>query len=69
MSSKFFEFWVGDPDSLFRIKKTDASKLQDEYAKLVEGLQEAAPNEDTFMSNPGQDRTMSTTTVQLSDVL
>ncbi|KAI0006029.1 DNA repair helicase [Russula compacta] len=33
-------------------KKTDASKLQDEYAKLVEGLQEAASDEDTFMSNP-----------------
>ena len=37
-----------------RIKKTDASKLQDEYAKLVEGLQEAANDEDTFMSNPGE---------------
>lgn len=35
------------------IKKTDASKLQDEYAKLVEGLQEAANDEDAFMSNPG----------------
>ena len=30
----------------------DAAKLQDEYAKLVEGLQEAADNEDAFMSNP-----------------
>ena len=38
----------------FRIKKTDASKLQDEYAKLVEGLQEAASDEDAFTSNPGQ---------------
>jgi DNA excision repair protein ERCC-2 len=28
-------------ESICRIKKTDASKLQDEYAKLVEGLQEA----------------------------
>ena len=37
----------------FRVKKTDASKLQDEYAKLVEGLQEAATEEDAFMSNPG----------------
>lgn len=38
-----------------RIKKTDASKLQDEYAKLVEGLQEAdeAREEETFMANPG----------------
>lgn len=36
-----------------RVKKTDASKLQDEYAKLVEGLQEAATDEDAFMSNPG----------------
>ena len=36
-----------------RIKKTDASKLQDEYAKLVEGLQEASNDEDAFISNPG----------------
>jgi Helical and beta-bridge domain len=38
-----------------RIKQTDASKLQDEYAKLVEGLQEAdeAREEETFMANPG----------------
>jgi len=52
-----------DIDSLSRIKKTDASKLQDEYAKLVEGLQEAASDEDAFMSNPGQDRTPPTTAV------
>lgn len=40
---------------LDRIKTTDASKLQDEYAKLVEGLQEAddAREEDAFMANPG----------------
>ena len=37
-----------------RIKRTDASKLQDEYAKLVEGLQEAADDEDSFVSNPGK---------------
>ena len=36
-----------------RIKKTDASKLQDEYTKLVEGLQEAEDDEDGFMANPG----------------
>jgi DNA excision repair protein ERCC-2 len=38
-----------------RIKRTDASRLQDEYQKLVEGLQEAdtARVEDTFMANPG----------------
>lgn len=39
-----------------RIKKTDAAKLQDEYAKLVEGLQEATAEttpEDAFMANPG----------------
>jgi DNA excision repair protein ERCC-2 len=37
------------------IKRTDASKLQDEYRKLVEGLQEAEVqrDEDAFMSNPG----------------
>jgi hypothetical protein len=35
---------------------TDAAKLQDEYARLVEGLQEADDaNTDTdgFMANPG----------------
>ena len=60
------ELRVEDIDSFPRIKKTDASKLQDEYAKLVEGLQEAASDEDRFMSNPGQDRTPSMTAVQLS---
>jgi hypothetical protein len=66
--SKFqiLELRAGDTDSHSRIKKTDASKLQDEYAKLVEGLQEAAPDEDTFMSNPGQGRTPLMTAVQLS---
>jgi hypothetical protein len=53
-------------DLASRIKKTDASKLQDEYAKLVEGLQEAASNEDTFMSNPGSHSAPSMTSVQLS---
>lgn len=53
--------WVGDTDLPSRIKKTDASKLQDEYAKLVEGLQEAAPHEDTFMSNPSEYRSPSAT--------
>jgi DNA excision repair protein ERCC-2 len=62
------ELRVGDTDSISRIKKTDESKLQDEYAKLVEGLQEAAPDEDNFMSNPSQDRTPSATAVQLSYV-
>jgi len=38
---------------IYRIKKTDASKLQDEYAKLVEGLQDAEDTEDGFMANPG----------------
>jgi DNA excision repair protein ERCC-2 len=39
-----------------RIKKKDASKLQDEYVKLVEGLQLAdqAREEDAFVANPGQ---------------
>ncbi|KAI0320107.1 hypothetical protein OF83DRAFT_1106621 [Amylostereum chailletii] len=39
-------------DKIDEIKKTDASKLQNEYAKLVEGLQEATSEEDAFMSNP-----------------
>ncbi|KAF9792406.1 hypothetical protein BJ322DRAFT_1029056 [Thelephora terrestris] len=39
-------------EKIDEIKKTDASKLQDEYAKLVEGLQEAGDDEDGFMANP-----------------
>src|ERR1700759_4804182 len=36
------------------MKTTDAEKLQSEYAKLVEGLQDAntAREEDSFMANP-----------------
>jgi hypothetical protein len=39
-----------------RIKVTDASRLQEEYAKLVEGLQEAdaARQEDAFLTSPGK---------------
>ncbi|KIO34454.1 hypothetical protein M407DRAFT_218674 [Tulasnella calospora MUT 4182] len=41
---------------LLSIKQKDASKLQDEYAKLVEGLQEAEDavpiEDDVFMPNP-----------------
>ncbi|KAL7283362.1 hypothetical protein ACG7TL_002792 [Trametes sanguinea] len=39
-------------EKIDEIKKTDASKLQDEYMKLVEGLQEANSAEDAFVSNP-----------------
>ncbi|KAH7914658.1 hypothetical protein BJ138DRAFT_1143323 [Hygrophoropsis aurantiaca] len=41
-------------EKIEEIKKTDAAKLQDEYAKLVEGLQESveSPEEDSFMANP-----------------
>ncbi|KAG1756779.1 uncharacterized protein EDB91DRAFT_1241826 [Suillus paluster] len=42
-------------EKIDEIKKTDAAKLQDEYAKLVEGLQESAADvsdEDAFMANP-----------------
>ena len=37
------------------MKTTDADKLQNEYAKLVEGLRDAdeARQEDAFMANPG----------------
>ena len=37
------------------MKSTDADKLQDEYAKLVEGLRDAdeARDEGAFMANPG----------------
>jgi hypothetical protein len=58
--------FVGDTDRNSRIKKTDASKLQDEYAKLVEGLQEAASDEDAFMSNPSVYRSPSLTALLLS---
>lgn len=37
---------------LCRIKATDAAKLQNEYAKLVEGLQEDDDPEDDAFSNP-----------------
>jgi DNA excision repair protein ERCC-2 len=38
----------------YRIKKTDAQRLKNEYTKLVEGLRDAnaARDEDTFMANP-----------------
>ncbi|KAG8880867.1 DNA-dependent ATPase of the nucleotide excision repair factor 4 complex [Tulasnella sp. 331] len=41
-------------EEIEEIKSKDASKLQDEYAKLVEGLQEAeaAAEDDVFMANP-----------------
>ena len=37
------------------MKSSDAEKLQNEYAKLVEGLRDAdeARQEDAFMANPG----------------
>jgi len=39
---------------IFRIKSIDAVKLQDEYTKLVEGLQEADDiDADDFTANPG----------------
>ena len=38
------------------MKDTDAQKLQDEYAKLVEGLQgpEEGAEEDDLLANPGE---------------
>ena len=45
-----------NPDPEARIKTTDAAKLQDEYAKLVEGLQESLTDQtdtDAFMGTPG----------------
>lgn len=42
-------------EKIEEIKKTDAAKLQDEYARLVEGLQESAvdaSDADAFMANP-----------------
>ncbi|KIM87071.1 hypothetical protein PILCRDRAFT_815531 [Piloderma croceum F 1598] len=42
-------------EKIEEIKQTDAAKLQDEYAKLVAGLQDATDDsvdEDAFMTNP-----------------
>ncbi|KAJ7632611.1 hypothetical protein FB45DRAFT_912930 [Roridomyces roridus] len=41
-------------DKIEEIKTTDAAKLQDEYARLVNGLKEPSDDEDedSFMSNP-----------------
>ncbi|KAF8323397.1 DNA repair helicase [Clavulina sp. PMI_390] len=39
-------------DRIEEIKQTDASKLQDEYAKLVEGLQEADNSEENITGIP-----------------
>ena len=42
---------------MFRIKTTDAAKLQNEYAKLVEGLQDDPQDNDAtdgFMTSPGK---------------
>lgn len=36
-----------------RIKQTDASKLQDEYSRLVEGLQDSDEAEDNIVGAPG----------------
>jgi DNA excision repair protein ERCC-2 len=42
--------------AIAEMKDSDADKLKNEYAKLVEGLRDAdeAREEDAFMSNPGQ---------------
>ncbi len=42
-------------NKIAEMKETDADKLKNEYAKLVEGLRDAdeAREEDAFMSNPG----------------
>jgi DNA excision repair protein ERCC-2 len=51
----FFSLTLTPCELSRRIKITDAAKLQDEYSKLVEGLQEAIDDDnDTFMSNPGK---------------
>ncbi|KAG5642195.1 DNA-dependent ATPase of the nucleotide excision repair factor 4 complex [Asterophora parasitica] len=39
-------------EKIEEIKTTDAAKLQDEYAKLVEGLQDDVDDTDGFMANP-----------------
>lgn len=50
-----FYNWLYQSHVSPRIKNTDAAKLQDEYAKLVAGLQDTADDaidEDAFMTNP-----------------
>lgn len=39
-----------------RIKEKDASKLEDEYRRLVEGLQQSDENveDEDFMANPSE---------------
>ncbi|KAG6820366.1 hypothetical protein H0H93_001558 [Arthromyces matolae] len=39
-------------EKIEEVKTTDAAKLQDEYSKLVEGLQDVVDDTDGFMSNP-----------------
>lgn len=43
-------------NKIAEMKDSDADKLKNEYAKLVEGLRDAdeAREEDAFMSNPGE---------------
>lgn len=43
---------------LCRIKATDATKLQEEYSKLVAGLAEAneGREEDDILANPGESK-------------
>lgn len=43
-------------NKIAEMKDSDADKLKNEYAKLVEGLRDAdeAREEDAFMSNPGK---------------
>lgn len=46
--------------ALGSVKRDDATKLRDEYSKLVEGLQEAeaARDEGTYMSSPGKHKVL-----------
>lgn len=50
-----FWLWTGT-NFLTRIKATDASRLQEEYERLVEGLEEADNDraEDAIMANPSE---------------
>ena len=52
-------------NKIAEMRETDADKLKNEYAKLVEGLRDAdeARQEDAFMSNPGWFHQSSSTTL------
>ncbi|KAG6890699.1 DNA-dependent ATPase of the nucleotide excision repair factor 4 complex [Termitomyces sp. Mi166 len=56
-------------EKIEEVKTTDAAKLQDEYARLVEGLQDAVDDTDGFMANPRSSKADYLWTVLPDDLL